>query len=28
VDVAEFNVYVGSSAAQIELSDKMTWPTP
>jgi beta-glucosidase len=28
VDAAEFNVYVGSSAAQIELSDKMTWPTP
>jgi beta-glucosidase len=28
VDARDFNVYVGSSSAQIELSGKMTWPTP
>ena len=27
VDAGDFNVYVGSSAAQIELTDKITWQT-
>ena len=28
VDAAYFNVYVGSSSARIELTDKITWQTP
>jgi beta-glucosidase len=28
VDAGAFNVYVGSSSARIELTDKMTWKTP
>jgi beta-glucosidase len=28
VDAADFNVYVGSSSARIELTDKITWQTP
>jgi beta-glucosidase len=28
VDAGDFNVYVGSSSAQIELTDKITLPTP
>jgi beta-glucosidase len=27
VDAGDFNVYVGSSAAQIELTHKITWQT-
>ena len=28
VDAGDFNVYVGSSSARIELTDKITWQTP
>jgi beta-glucosidase len=28
VDAGDFNLYVGSSSAQIELTDKITWQTP
>ncbi|MFY9645459.1 MAG: fibronectin type III-like domain-contianing protein, partial [Terriglobales bacterium] len=28
VDAGDFNIYVGSSAAQIELTDKVTWNNP